>query len=80
MRLNFQFIETGKALDSLKIVQIPKVNCFYWSEHTKNEYIFIVGVESESPECDKIVIYIYIYIYTHTLHLHNHSLRYHHLN
>ena len=66
MRLNFQFIETGKALDSLKIVQIPKVNCFYWSEHTKNEYIFIVGVESESSECDKIVIYIYIYIYTHT--------------
>ena len=74
MRLSFQFIETGEALDSLKIVQIPKVNCFYWSEHTKNEYIFIVGVESEFAECDKIVIFIYI------LHLHNHSLRYHHLN
>ena len=67
MRLNFQFIETGKALDSLKIVQIPKVNCFYWSEHTKSEYIFIVGVESESAECDKIVIYIYIYTHTHSI-------------
>ena len=63
MRLNFQFIETGKALDSLKIVQIPRVNCFYWSERTKSEYIFIVGVESEFAECDKIVIYIYLFIY-----------------
>lgn len=59
MRPSFQFIETGEALDSLKIVQISKVNCFYWSEHTKSEYVFIVGVESEFAECNKTVIYIY---------------------
>ena len=42
MRLSFQFIETGEALDSLKIVQIPKVNCFYWSERSKSEYVLLL--------------------------------------
>ena len=74
MRLGFQFIKTGEVLDSLKIAQIPKVNCFCWGERTESEYAFTVGVESESVECDKTVLYIYIYIYI------IHSLRYHHLN